>query len=892
MEDDRNIPRLFQRALQRDNDPGWIGLHGVHLLLETTRLFCAGCCYTSFLASFVFDFSFHMIRFNVHARQAIVVFRNLIVANPTYHAEDDDGNLRCDIDDLLPLDEASSAVDALVSDSYSPELQTPPRLNSVSSPSLPPGLGFNHAHPPLLFSRKLDDRNQSPISQERPHSRSSVVRPFSTTIPRPVTPLTAKVYARSTPVRGKDEYVALNHDAKKNIKELANTSGLAQDIAAQASKSKATLLQEEDFPALDSVKTASPSKISTSAPPKSSQTTKTSSSKKPAIDASNKASAENSVKSEKRPIPGILDIAAATNPVSLSSTGKKTEIQDKASSIYTQPGKTPAASTLPTPTPTTASVSSPLAKAAPKTLRLVQTPKTESPVTNIAPAAVASIRSAAAASVAHRPVTPASEIISDTASIVSASVSASRTSSPPPSKIGSLPARPTTKSQQRKQRKEASKEAAAQIADINPFEPEVEIAPILGRKKKQKREKRPAGPSRASTRPATPSASEAVEAKDKFVPGKDSVNDPGGMPSGKVAKASQPTMEPSKSNSEKSKVSTSSPKSPAAIDTSIKLNESTKTTVLTPDYINHTPEVRPEQPVEQDIGEIPQVRDVLRKLVESGAVPPIEKISFFKTPPPTHRLDSNTPVTLPPTLKAIVTKEDEEKLNAFQPVRKVVNGHRVLLTPNGDCLLNLTPEEEDLFLELQDRVRANSSLPTTFSAPRYAPASGFSLVKNRAVPNGPPSFFPLGPDNYPSDPVGKMHREEAISCINQHVLPSLNLGNYKTMGANSNFTKNVNLQQLAPWIYPPTENAEDQRKMFSSRSTDEYGTSSAGNSTDAIYGSYDHPENGPSPAIGSTPLMSVEDAETVWAQAKKQHEALDKKFRQLQAKNRRLLDLH
>ncbi|KAJ2984510.1 hypothetical protein NUW58_g6022 [Xylaria curta] len=268
-------------------------------------------------------------------------------------------------------------------------------------------------------------------------------------------------------------------------------------------------------------------------------------------------------------------------------------------------------------------------------------------------------------------------------------------------------------------------------------------------------------------------------------------------------------------------------------------------------------------------------------------------VYIFK-PPTTYRQDfiGNGSVSLPPTLKAIVGKEDEEKLNAFQPVRKAVHGQEVLLTPNGDCLLNLTPKESTLFLQLQDRLRSSSILPTAFSAPRYAPATGFSLVKNRAVPNGPPSYFPLGPDSYPSDPVGKMHREEAISCINQHVLPSLNLGSYKTTGGNANFTKNVNLQQLAPWIYANGDNAEDQRKLFTGRPTDEYGTSSVGNPTDAVYGAYDHAENGPSPAIGSTPLMSVDDAETVWLQSKKQHEALDKKFRQLQARNRRLLDLH
>ncbi|KAI1304034.1 hypothetical protein F5Y03DRAFT_181175 [Xylaria venustula] len=787
-------------------------------------------------------------------------------------------------DDLLPLDAASSAVDALVADSYPSDFSDSiSHFDGIKSPSLPPGLGFTHAHPVPVFDERVGERIESPTLQDRPQSRNNVIRSLATPIHRPATPLAPKSN-RQTSVRTKDEPVGGN-DAKKNIKELANVSGLAHDIAAQASKSKANLLQEEDFPALDSVKTASPSKANAT-PSKPGQASKTPSSKKAVSDTPNKATENKPKRSEKRPMPGILDIAAATS--------KKAEIPDKVSvnnSHSTQTSKTPVASALSTPTLTTASVSSPLAKAAPKTLRLVQTPKTEFPATNIAPAAVASIRSAAAASSAHRPVTPASEIVSDTASIVSASVSASRTSSPPPSKIGSLPTRPTTKSQQRKQRKEASKEAAAQIAETNPFEPEIEIAPIQSRKKKQKKEKKPAGTSRTSTRPATPSTSEAPE--DKPTSEKETITHASGIATRKDSKAGLYAIEQAKINKERRKLSISSPKSPATIDTSIKLNESTKTTILTPDYISHTPEVRQEQPIEQDIGEIPQLRDVFKALVEEGSLPPVDRISFFR-PLPTHRLDPNTTglVSLPPTLKAIVTKEDEEKLNAFQAVRKMVNDHSVLLTPNGDCVPNLTPEEQDKFLEYQERLRADSVRPTAFSAPRHAPASGFSLVKNRAVPNGAPSFFPLGPDNYPSDPVGKMHREEAISCINQHVLPSLNLGSYKTMGTSSNFTKNVNLQQLAPWIYPPADNAEDQRKMFTGRSTDDYGASSGGHPTDTMYGGYEHPENGPSPAIGSTPLMSVEDAETVWSQAKKQHEALDKKFRQLQAKNRRLVDLH
>ncbi|KAJ2972156.1 hypothetical protein NUW58_g9242 [Xylaria curta] len=270
-------------------------------------------------------------------------------------------------DDLLLLDEASSAVDALVSDSYTSESRDSLRLDSVLPPSPPPGLGFSHAHPSSVFGGKIDDRIQSPVSQDRPHSRSSVVRPLSTATPRPVTPLALKTSTKPIPVRGKADPTGAGIDAKKSIQELATTSGLAQDIAAQASKSKARLLQEEDFPALDSVKAASPSKTSTTLS-KPSQTTKAPPSKKAAVDTSNKSPSETKPKrSERRPVPGILDIAAATNPVAQQPAAKKAEIQDKASapiSVGNQSGKTPVTPALPTTTPTTASVSSPLAKAA------------------------------------------------------------------------------------------------------------------------------------------------------------------------------------------------------------------------------------------------------------------------------------------------------------------------------------------------------------------------------------------------------------------------------------------------------------------------------------------------------------------------------------------------
>lgn len=716
------------------------------------------------------------------------------------------------------------------------------------------------------------------------------------------------------PSAKKESTSASGNEAKKSIKELAARSGLSKDIAAQASKTASGkgVLQEEDFPALDSVKTSSPPKLTPVLPSRSASSAKASQAKKTISDTIAKSSVNKAApnKSEKRPVPGILDIAAATKTIAQTGVGigEAASGTDKSSSqIPTSATQIRRASTLATPTPTTASVSSPLAKVAPKTLRLVHTPKTETPSIHIPPAAVASIRAAGMASSSHRPATPASEIISDTASIVSASVSVSRTSSPPPSKVGTASVRATTKSQQRKQRKEASKEAAAQIAESKPVEQEVEIAPILGRKKKQKKEKR----ANAASRPETPSIAEtpvdtSAPQKGAFTPPADMSEKPNKGIKNTAAAAELPKVADQKSRAVKSP-----PRSPVAVDTSIRLNESTKTTVLTPDYVGHTPDLKQEQRTDEDVGDIPNLRDVFRLLVESGSLPDAEAVSFFKAIQG-YRSDfiGNMPTTLPPTLKAIVTKEDEDKLNAFQPVRKIVNEHTVLLTPNGDCLLNLTESEAELFLELQDRLRADSLRPTAFAAPRHSPSTGFSLMKNRAVPNGTPSYFPAGPDNYPSDPVGKMHREEAISCINQHVLPSLNLSGYKNAGSGANAGRNLNLQQLAPWIYPPTDGAGDPGKMmFSGRAGDEFGQAAAAVGNGGLpfnvppFDSYNDGSIGgsgsgtageqqPSPSIGSRPLMSVEDAEAALTQAKKQHDALDKKLRQLQTKNRRLVGLH
>lgn len=87
------------------------------------------------------------------------------------------------------------------------------------------------------------------------------------------------------------------------------------------------------------------------------------------------------------------------------------------------------------------------------------------------------------------PGTPVSERISDNVSMTSTSLS--RANSPPPSKVGTAPARNLTKNQQKKERQARAKQAE-QAAKVDEAAVKTEVeepvqAPIVGRKKKQKK---------------------------------------------------------------------------------------------------------------------------------------------------------------------------------------------------------------------------------------------------------------------------------------------------------------------------------------------------------------------------------------------------------------------
>jgi CCR4-NOT transcription complex subunit 4 len=343
--------------------------------------------------------------------------------------------------------------------------------------------------------------------------------------------------------------------------------------------------------------------------------------------------------------------------------------------------------------------------------------------------------------------------VSDNASITSASMS--RASSPPLTKIGSAPVRATTKSMQKKQRKEAQKEKERTEleATVTKVEPEVEIAPIMGRKKKQKKDRSlntaTGGSTPTASRPQSPTPIEG--AAEELRPSVDIPQQPAqaSMKQLSVEIEAETLARTTVESKGKGKAKAQQSASPDALS------------------IAEVEEEASDKP-------IPTVVSIFQDLVKSGALGDVNALSLLRQPSYSYR-HQETPIDMQSAnQKLTITPEDREALLKGRPVHKVKEGpHRIMLTPNGDCVRNLTPEEERRYLELQARL-AKANGPTAFYSTKHHASNGFTLIGGRAVPNGPPSFFPaLNSTNTPMDPVSKIQRDEALSYINQYVLPSL-----------------------------------------------------------------------------------------------------------------------
>ncbi|CAG7939270.1 unnamed protein product [Penicillium olsonii] len=151
----------------------------------------------------------------------------------------------------------------------------------------------------------------------------------------------------------------------------------------------------------------------------------------------------------------------------------------------------------------------------PRILRVVETPKIETPPTPTVPSVPASI--VGGSKTRQRRHSISSNSAPDTPADAGSeadfypSTSVSRANSPPASsRIGSAPVRSMTKSQVKKERKQKAKEAEAKKVETAPVAEEPVQAPIMGRKRKTK--KAPTSTSATSAPKPAPAVAETVPA--------------------------------------------------------------------------------------------------------------------------------------------------------------------------------------------------------------------------------------------------------------------------------------------------------------------------------------------------------------------------------------------
>ena len=512
----------------------------------------------------------------------------------------------------------------------------------------------------------------------------------------------------------------------------------------------------------------------------------------------------------------------------------------------------------------------------PKNIRVVATPKLETPPVlpslpsashgaSNSPTVHHPSRKASLASI-NRPATPSSEMISDNASMTSASLS--RANSPPP-KVGLAPVRQTTKSQQKKQRKDNKKELEKKAQDeavANTPVEEKEIAPIVGRKKKQQKSKA----ANAVAEDATTVSSRPDSPKGKVKAKEGEVRDRAGIkPPLKVVIPGPAKKEDAAEHEE------------AAQAEELKEAE---------------PEVEQEQAssasaAASDLNAVSIIAD----LIASGEVDLAEHDFFKPVGSLKARPEINATTFIDLHRKLALTHQDQINLSEGRPVRLPRPGtatteptslsSRVLITPGGYFLRGLSAEKEERILELERHV-SNHPGPTKYIPARHMGENGFFMVGGRVVQGGasampaPPAAAQPGSCS-PAGPAHKMRVDEALNYINQFVLPALPAANASAedVPASPDTGLAPDPNRYAPYVTPSAAAGfgADVAGVVQYMAA---GLDGAGRSE--VVG-------GPRAQLPSVPLMNADDAESAMLAARKETEAIEKRLNALLRKNKRLV---
>ncbi|UKZ81080.1 hypothetical protein TrVFT333_008848 [Trichoderma virens FT-333] len=615
--------------------------------------------------------------------------------------------------DLSLPDEAELSVDALVSDESLPALASSPSATNVESRRLASYLDSQDA-PVHSTAKDIPIQGQSQRSNlipTTPHipTFGAVYDPAFTQVPSKLDGLDQEADIRT------------KHHAAKD-------SSPGAILGPWPTSAKGSILQEKDFPALGAPRTndtmstnaglaTSKTMLSKTIPTTRRQHDKISETVH--VDHGDDINTDESQSTRGSDDKSLGPMAPGSGAIFISPSKEDPSKADELAEISRFP---------PLPTPAVTSGVATPSRSMPKTLRVVPSSiKTETRPASPSPLPISTVPAAGKPVHSHRPGTPASEMISDTASVTSFSVSISRAGSPPLSKVGTAPIRGTTKSQQRKQRKDVLKQETKTLAET-PKTEEAEHAPVIGRKKKQKKEK----------------------------PAKE-VN---------VLSSAAIPAEPLKDET-----------SPLSKDVGKRL----------PDYNNEESKTESTGYTHK---EKQDTRNSAKEVIEITASSPAPSLPKAAEPADkTLERPQSSPASVFADIRESLCTAAPDKLQLLKPVSSNSSRpeHSSLnpLGKRGDCkesscrcgemqdadLAALRAgrpvQEEDTFLALQTAIAATAENPAAFVAPRHQPSSGaFSLIKGRAVPNGRPNIFPSTVQPQSQDPIGKLQREDALSYIN------------------------------------------------------------------------------------------------------------------------------
>ncbi|KAJ4295401.1 transcriptional repressor general negative regulator of transcription subunit 4 [Kalmusia sp. IMI 367209] len=829
-------------------------------------------------------------------------------------------------------EEASANVDALVSDAVNDHQGTStPLISHIldqprrATPTVPPG-----------FSAPVGLRGIASDQPSRPASRNAVAVPpavpiIPATPARPATPISKKT-KQETP---KTEISATKAPVEETLASTtAPTTPAKATQKASLSKTHVTETSKKiaEVPTVVPKDSKAPPPSPTKATPKNKATNKKGQvATELAPQKEIKAPIPATPSSSKRQPPGKLDISAATkiheHDAQFEASLNKQDAPPK--SVHSVSVTT---STSVPASPATISTGSPIKKPiGAKTLRVVATPKTESPpqlppLSSTALPHVSTVeklrsRQASIASI-NQPGTPASELISDTASFTSTSIS--RANSPPliGGKVGSALVRKKTKSQAKKERQERARQAEEERAvEEHTHESEIVQAPIVGRKKKNKKPasnpKPPAPPAKIQPEPQKPVHKEDDDTEEQ------------------IERKETP---------------------PAAVKPAPAVRPS-------------VPSPRPESVADSDMSKErrdPTAQSILADLQKTGELV-ASTLEFFK--PLSSSLahasrgvqNSGGPVG-PPDLKIHFTEADLEALTKKQSVR--LTGHdgtsdsRTLITPQGKFFWGLTHELEEKALELEKHIdelkgaarfhpRKHAAQNTASQGQPNLPAlatalkeAGAKLSKSTAqeISKLDSPSLPLPPVQASGDlltPQGVQQPQtpaDAGVYLNQFVLPNTDnpppnaprpemaaVGGLPGAGT-ANISVNAN--KLAKAAKAVAEGGAVGRELegigaitadllggvfvqnlealvgadlgVSSANQDIGLDSHGGLDVQELFSSIqaDHPGlfGGFSGRRGRRSVLSVEEAEQAMLAAKKDHEALEKKFSALSKRNRKMVN--